>query len=54
MGCSPWGRKELGTTKQLTHTYTQPIQILVVLFKSALFSYFPNLILKTGLIPAEL
>ena len=22
MGCSPWGRKELGTTERLTLTYT--------------------------------
>ena len=35
-GLHSLGRKESGTTEQPTHTYTQPIRIPVMLFRSAL------------------
>ena len=28
MGCSPWGRKELGTTEHLKHTYFPMFKLL--------------------------
>src|SRR5574341_718983 len=28
VGCSPWGRKELGTTEQLTHTHITNMYII--------------------------